>query len=148
MIESSESKYEKLVFVVEENDGSSTCESVWVRAVGDSLYCVDNIPFFVDDVSIGDVISAEVVDNVNYFKEIVERSGSSIVRVMVNDELYVEEAINKLQEFGCHTERMLPKVFALEVPAELSFENIIDYLWQGEQSKRWIYETSCLRHEY
>ncbi|WP_410963932.1 DUF4265 domain-containing protein, partial [Salmonella sp. ZJHZ20_0162] len=58
----------------------SETESLWALPSGKG-FKLDNIPFYVKGVSVGDVVSAEEIDGNLCMKEILEPSGHSTVRL-------------------------------------------------------------------
>jgi hypothetical protein len=84
----------------------TTSEFLWCVPTKRGSYVVDNIPFFAREISLGDEIAAEKVDNILQFSRVLHESENSTVRVLLKKP-HISEAIrDKLHGFGCGTELM------------------------------------------
>src|SRR5262245_13795257 len=102
--------YQKVVFRLEkdkDDDGypPNDWETLWGVEVGPSLFRIDNIPFFVRGVSCGDLVSVNEVDGELRFDTVVERSGHSVLRVVIYDKSRVQDVREALHQMGVETEQ-------------------------------------------
>jgi hypothetical protein len=108
---------------------------------------VGNVLWFVYDVHLHDVVEAvpEQPGELPTVTRVVRRSGRKTLRVMFDQALPAEAAVDILDELsrvGVTYERGTKRGFyALDVPAEADYQAICDQLQQLEQHGRLIYET-------
>lgn len=125
-------------------------ESLWCTKIGDN-YVVDNIPFIAKRISFGDTITAEYDENedVYYFDDFVRVSGNSTIRLYFSEDKLIEKVRKDLSTWGIESEVfLLRKIVALNVPKEVDYKPIKEYLEDGEKRGLWTYEESCLAHNY
>jgi len=150
MAQATEETLEKVFFHLEcdaEGYPPVSSESLWATPIGKGLYRLENVPFFAREVSYQDIVAVETVDGRHWFKEVIEPSGSSTLRVVVFDISYRHRVIERLRQYGCSIEvSYTPKLFSVEVPKEAPYDEIIDYLNQGYESEELDYEEGCIRH--
>ncbi len=141
---------QKILFVQQVNNNEFETESLWCKEKNDNTYVVDNIPFIAKRISLGDTIKAEYDkdEKAFYFDDFVSVSGNTTVRLYFEIENWIEEAREKLKDFGCDTEVFLSrKILAVNVPHDVDYKPIKEYLDEGEQKGKWSYEESCLAHD-
>lgn len=144
------SERQKVLFVQKNADGEFETESIWCLRDNDN-YIIDNIPFVAKRVSLGDTIKAEydASENAFYFDDFITVSGNTTVRLYFDDESLIEDVRKELNNFGCESEGFLQrKIVAVNVPQNIDYRPVKQYLDSGEQKKIWTYEESCLAHEY
>jgi hypothetical protein len=56
-------------------------ESVNVTEVGRGTYRVENVPFYVRGVSLGDIVTAKERDGELWYRKTIEKSGNGTIRV-------------------------------------------------------------------
>lgn len=129
-------------------------EALWAESVGDNLFRIDNVPFFVKGISCDDVVEA-VADPEGElrFKSLVKSSAHNTFRVIVfresPDQRPLEDRVaelrDRLAEIGCSTELShAPGLVAIDADAE-SANKALEVLRAGEQSDLWEYEEAALR---
>ena len=139
----------KVLFVKKRENGSFEIENIWCNKTVDKYYIVDNIPFVVDRISLGDVIRVELDEEEDryYFEDFVAVSGNSTVQMHVHDEKIISKTRDDLSILGCETEAFLDrKIVAINVPKEISYHPVKVYLDKGEAANNWTYKESCLAH--
>ena len=102
-------------------------------------YRIDNIPFFVDDIACGDVVSAVKTDKGWYcFNTVIAKGGNSTDRLWLGDELSdkAEDVLANLRSLGCRAEVTLGRLIAVDVPPALQ-ERVREFLLQGKQKGHW-----------
>lgn len=138
----------KLKFQIEpDEDGYPPfrVESVWVTPLPDGTYQVDNIPFFAYDAADGDVVTGQEIDGELFFDHLVRPSGNSVVRIIVNDEASIPAVRAQLTALGCDTE-WWGKLVTINVPADVPYDPVYQFLDAGETAGRWGFEESVLKH--
>lgn len=144
------SEIQKVLFVQKLGDNDFETESLWCIKSG-SNFIIDNIPFVAKRISFGDTIKAEYdeEDKAYYFDDFVEISGNSTLRVYFNDASLIEEIRSQLNQLNCESEAFLTrKLIAVNVPKEIDYRPIRKYLEKGEVNGLWVFEESCLCHQY
>ena len=140
----------KVFFVQEADNGEYETESVWCHVHGD-YFIIDNIPFVAKRISLGDVIKAEFDQEEEryYFEDFVSISGNTTVRIFVYDDDLIEPIRKWLSDSGCESEVLQVRgIVAVNIPKVLSYTPIKAFLEIGEQRGQWVYEESCLVHDY
>jgi hypothetical protein len=141
---------EKVFFVQKIGEDEFETESLWCTKAGDN-YIIDNIPFIAKRISLGDTIKAEYDedDKAYYFDDFVAVSGNSTIRIYFDDENIIEEIREYLKELNCESEAFLSrKLVAVNIPKQIDYKPIKEYLEKGEVNRLWTYEESCLVHQY
>lgn len=121
-------------------------EVMWASQTGKGLFRVDNIPFFARGVSPGDAVSVEPSGDELYFREVVERSATSVLRVFATVETEVQSLRDSLRAMNCESELShLPRLFAVEVPASVVLQSVLAFLQSAESQGRLDYEEASVR---
>src|SRR4051812_4703616 len=74
----------KIFFPLERDDDGyppTDVEALWSIPLGDGTFQIDNLPFYVRNLSLGDVVEVSIRNNRYEFDSIKRRSHNSIVRV-------------------------------------------------------------------
>lgn len=140
----------KILFVQKTSDGEFETEGLWCERK-DNNFIVDNIPFISRNISLGDTISAEFDENDSqyYFDNLISYSGNTTVRVFLYDNEYINTVRDWLDSNNCESEVFLVRnIIAVNIPNEVIYTPIKDFFEKGEKEGRWVYEESCLEHEY
>jgi hypothetical protein len=138
----------KVFFVQETSEGEYETESLWCLKSREH-FILDNIPFIAKRIALGDLIKAEYdeEDGAYYFDEFKEVSGNTTLRMYFNKIELIESVRKRLEEFGCATEAFLArKLIAVNVPKNIEYMSVKQYLEEGERLGEWQYEESCLSH--
>ena len=122
-----------------------TRESLWATPTDDGLYRLDNIPFFAHGVAFADLVSAEAgSEGTLCFTRVTQPSGHATLRVIVFDSADALPLRGDLESLGCDTEQShVPNLFAIDVPPQVSMEDVRRLLNVPGASERWEYEESC-----
>jgi hypothetical protein len=143
-------EHKKITFKLQRDEDGyppNEWESLWGRQIGQNLYEIDNIPFFVRGVSYHDIVSVEEREGSLHFKQMEQPSGHSVVRVVVFEKDGVDHLRRKLSQYSCGTELShLPSLVAVDIPPTVSIEHVLQFLADGEKQGRWEYEEASLRH--
>jgi len=142
--------YVKVLFKLEKEDEDHPpvdYERLWARPLGEGLFALDNIPFFVRGISAGDVVAAQQGAGEVVFSELVRESGSSTLRVIVFDETRVEDVRRRLQEFGCSTELNVSKMLGVDVPPQVDLHAVRAWLMEEQSAGALEFEDASIRHD-
>lgn len=98
-------------------------ESLWAEIVSDGRYRIDNIPFDVYAVSLGDTVGGDLVDDRIACPEVLARGGHSTYRVLVEDDAGFEsksftEFWRELERLGGSYEVAKRRWIAIDVPPD------------------------------
>ncbi len=143
-------KQAKILFQLEQDDGYPpvSWESVWATKVNENKYKIDNIPFYIQGLSLNDIIEVNEVDGELNFEEIIEASLNSVIRIIIINEGKKDELRSNLKSMGCESELdNFGVLIAVDVPPDVSFNKVADYLQKGEDSGFWEYEEASIRHD-
>jgi len=80
--------YVKVLFDLEQDEDGyppAAAETLWAVRVGDRLFQIDNIPFFVRGIAVNDIVSATPEEGVFRYKEVVQPSGHGTIRLIVSE---------------------------------------------------------------
>jgi len=138
----------KILFHLEQDEDGyppASAETLWAITVGEGLYKLDNIPFFATGVAVEDIVSAELEAGQLVYKDIVQPSGHSTLRVAVYDHDEVPKVHALFKQLGCATEQShLRGLIAIDVPPSVSWDDLRRVLDTGREQDRWDYEEACL----
>ena len=140
----------KVFFVHQHKDGTFETESMWCIKITEDICELDNIPFVATRIALGDVIKVEFDKDQHcyYFDDFVTVSGYSTIRIYFEDENQIQQTRDKLVGFRCESEGFLSrKMIAVNIPTDVAYKPVKDFLDKGEANKQWQYEESCLCHE-
>lgn len=132
-------------FYWHEGEEAERIESMWAIHIGEN-YKIENIPFYVQEYALGDIIKVNEKDGQLYAEELVEESGHSTVQIVFLDENIIGETRDELKSFGCSSE-ISDKTFliALDIPPEISYHGVIrPYLEKGCNTGLWDYQEACI----
>jgi len=125
-------------------------ESLWAKEVGNGgLYCIDNIPFFIRGISLGDIVLVQKLNKELRFDRIIEPSTHSVLRVILFEMENLAALKKQISSFGCEWEAAhIDGLIAIDVPGTVTIEAVLDYLKAGEDEGLWSYEEASLRHAF
>jgi hypothetical protein len=129
-------------------------ERLWAEPLGNNLFKIDNVPFFVKGISCEDVVeaSADSEGELRY-KSLVRPSARNTLRVVMfresPDPRSLAERVavlrSQLAEIGCSTELShVPGLVAVDTDS-VSINRVLDVLRSGEKANLWEYEEAALR---
>ena len=123
-------------------------ESMWAVKVGENEYKIDNIPFYVRGISVGDIVSTKEEDKVLYYNKLLKDSGNCTIRVFIQNE-NVKETEGFLRTFlkekGAEIEGLNEGFFAIDISPSVDLEIIMDHLREGEKRGEWAFEEGKIR---
>jgi Domain of unknown function (DUF4265) len=131
----------KVIFRLEQDEDGyppEDVESLWGVRRADGV-AIDNVPWFVKGVSLGDVVSVvQAPDGAFEFERVVRRSGHSTYRILLlNPAVHgVERTIEELTAMGLAVEEDAG-LLAVDVPPTVSLDSFRKHLLVGVRSGRW-----------
>jgi hypothetical protein len=135
---------QKKILLTYKEDEAYKIESVWATKINEN-YRIDNIPFFAKNIALGDIISVEDDNGELYFDRLIEASGNSVVRLVIFDEKEVDNIGNELVKLGCGWEGShIKSLISVNIPKDVSYKKVKEYLDLGEQKKVFEYQEACL----
>ena len=135
---------QKIIFEYQDASDHYALESAWADKIVDH-YKLDNILFYAPEYSLGDIVSVEERNGELYVTGLVEASGHSTVRILFNNQNDVQSTRDKLKSMGCESELSnISTLIAVDIPPNIPYEKIRDFLIEGEENEKWGYEESCL----
>jgi Domain of unknown function (DUF4265) len=78
---------------------------------------------------------------------VIKHEGHSTFRLIFKEELTIFkqfEAITPLHELGCHFDKALYNMFAINVPPQTDLAQVVKLLKQGEEKGIWEYEEGYI----
>ena len=108
---------------------------------------LDNIPFFAKGVAAGDLVAAQHNNDQLVFDRVIQPGGHSTIRVIMFDLDQKAAVRNELAQLGCETEGShLPKLFAVDVPPEVVYTEIVNLLASKARKDILDYEEAAIGH--
>lgn len=136
----------KILLTYKDDEGNYQVESVWATKQG-GFYRINNIPFLAANVALDDLVSVEKDDNALYFDELIEASGHSTIQMIIFDGDELLQIGKELESLGCTWEGShIKTLIAIDVPKEIDYVDVKNYLDKGEKEERWSYKEACLAH--
>lgn len=128
------------------NDGYyTTTETLWADDLGESRYRLRNSPWYIYNISLGDIVRARPAeDGMLEFVEVLERSGRSTFRVLVRegvDRATFERFWQPLEALGCSYEHAKGRLFAIDAPLGVDLGQVAALLAKGEADAVWDWEA-------
>ena len=126
----------------------SSGESVWAVQLSNSTYQLQNLLFFVDNISYEDVFTVKKVDGILCFDKVFSRSGNSTYRLFRSPEVHQDifaEYLNPLMKHGCGFEYSR-LIYAINIPAVSDIIEIHKLFELGAQAGIWEFEVSHCGH--
>lgn len=125
-------------------------ENLWVKDLGNDQYQIDNIPFFVRNISEGDILTLKGSEYGLTLDKIVEKSSNTTIRIVFFDEYKNENYINsirgELTKLNCESEfNGINDLLAVTVPVNVKIESVRLFLDKEASLDRIDYEESSLR---
>jgi hypothetical protein len=116
-------------------------ELLWARLVSDGVYRVDNIPFFVRGISLGDEVCVDTVDGDLVYRGVHRQGGHRTIRLLVGDEAQVPRIRDELRALGCPSELShIPILVAVDIPPDIPESVIRGYLDRSMHAGVFEYE--------
>ncbi|BEP33262.1 hypothetical protein GmRootV59_02360 [Variovorax sp. V59] len=96
-------------------------ESLWCTPIGDNIYQVGNVPYFVKDIRYRDKIKVTYDKGVAWFESVLEPSDYSTVHVFCFDPKKAQSLLKWAKKNGCIFEvAYKANYFAIGIPPSIS----------------------------
>lgn len=135
----------KLRFPYTNSKGETETETMWVIERDDG-YELDNIPFYVEELALGDIVTASPdASGILWFSKLVRPSGHSTIQIWFSSEGEIDRVREALSQMGCSSEVSdLPRLVAVDVPPHVPYSKVKALLDEGERSGQFEYQEACL----
>jgi hypothetical protein len=119
----------------------------------DDYFQLESIPFYLKNVSRGDIIRAEIVQNkeiqegeIFQFEDVVDRGGHNTYRLLLRKKRPNDPAFttDELLKKGLSVEEQYGDFFAIDVPPAVDQQAIDSYLRAERRSGRWELQDGYL----
>jgi hypothetical protein len=130
----SRSSSAKVLFRIQDEDGSTSVETLWATDLGNDHYKLDNSPFHAYSVSWEDVVYAPFDEDQGFpaFRSVATKSGNRTIRLILDPPFAPgnpsDLMLQKLLAFGCCYEGANKTYIAVNIPADVDLQVIRDYL--------------------
>lgn len=128
----------KVLFRVENQDGSVDTETLWATSLGEEIYRLENSPFYAYGVSWLDEVYAPLDPNEGLptFNKVVRASGHKTLRIILDPPAEEgnssTEILNKVNEYGATYEGANKSYIALDIPVDGDFLGLCEFLTSAE----------------
>jgi Domain of unknown function (DUF4265) len=142
---------DKVIVLLSENWHGNTTETLWVVPwFKENSFQIKNVPFYVKGISLDDIIIAEEIDGIKFFRSVLKNGGHSTYRIFLNENIR-EETFETywlpLQNLGCTYEKAFIRFYSIDVPAETDVNKAYVLLENGEKNHIWDFEEGKFGHE-
>ena len=122
-------------------------EQLYAWPVGDGFQ-IDNVPFFVKDIAVGDVVAARPRETGWYqFDHVVRANGHSTFRIWLAQKASAAPTvIEKIRQMGCQAELTLNRLIAIDAPPAQE-PALWEYLQRGMTRGDWDLQVGCSRRD-
>lgn len=130
----------KVLFDLEDNE----VEALWAAPEGEG-YRLDNIPFYIRGIALGDVVRASTdTDGALRYAELLRASEHSTVRLWFEDADHVQAVRRSLRTRGCASELELDRLVAVDIPPHVPYAEVRAFLDAQEAAGVLEYEEGCV----
>ena len=119
-------------------------EQLWAKQIKENRFEICCIPFFVNDLALGDSVETEQQEEKKYaVSRIIKKSGRYTFRVWFLDTSSREEIINQIEKFGCLIEQRssVRNLIAIDAAKTDAAQRIANFLYLQEETGKLNYET-------
>jgi hypothetical protein len=112
----------------------------------DERYEIDNIPFYVTSLAMGDLVAVRRDENgLLWFTEVTQSGGHTTIQILFADAQDVASFRAQLDQMGCSSEQSdISELIAVDIPPAVKYEKIKSMLDEGEREGRFEYQEACL----
>jgi len=141
----------KIAFpIADQNDAGFEIERLWAIHLNDDIYTIDNSPYQVYGISVGDRVFAERKNGELVFAGVAERGRHSTYRVKLPvgcDHIYFLRCWKELDQLGCTYEGASGerRLYSIDVPEPERIADVYRVLQEYEDLNVWEFEEA---HHY
>jgi hypothetical protein len=139
----------KIYFPLERDEDGyppSDVEGLWAIPRGEETFQVDNLPFYVRDISLGDIVATNNRNGRHEFIGLKTKSKNSNLRVSMKKENERKKVLQELEELGGQFETGADLI-AILVPEGVPLKPIRTYLWRKYDEGVLDFEEASIRHD-
>jgi Domain of unknown function (DUF4265) len=108
-------------------------ENLWATDIGNGLYRIKSVPFFIYGISVGDVVSAKPdSDGRLQFVAVERTSKNRTLRARAQEfdvsDQRCKDLTRELNSLGCTAETLKPRVIAISIPSEVDLQAVTNLL--------------------
>lgn len=108
-------------------------------------YRVDNIPFYVPNIALGDLIKVEKVNGELWFEDLIRASGNSVIQLRILTNSSQSDVGRIFEKLGCEWEGSdRADLIAISVPSQIDYAIVEEILVEGDRNGKWDYREACL----
>lgn len=142
----------KMIFpIAQDEDGypAVSSEGLWVKALADGKFEIDNVPFFVPNIAVGDIVSGRFDDaGILRYEGTVRISSNSTIRIVFFESAEKSRLLKAISELGCDYEILEnDNLFALDVPASANAAAVLSLLRRAFDADELDYQESAMRYD-
>ena len=117
--------------------------------MGNNQFKIDNIPFFITNLSLGGIVTVVVQpDGMLEYDKTVQSSSNSTIRIIFHDQDQIPIVIKYLNSLGASQEiSHIPSLIAFNIPESVDVKILLEYLDNGKNVDLCGCEISALRWE-
>lgn len=113
------------------------------------LVRIDNVPFFVEDIAIGDLVQCDKAPNCEHyqFSSVVDEGPNKSISIILIDDSVKEGLYQTLKKFGCYCEYgefQHFNMFAVNCGETVNFVELQSYLMESELNGKISYAELCI----
>lgn len=121
-------------------------ESMWAKPLGNNLFKIKNIPFYVYGLNFHDIVraTADPEELKPRIRELVEPSGHKTFRVFFNKDIkrgQQEKVLDLMKELTISYERANDTFFSLDMEPTGNYQGVFDRLEEFEKQNILDFET-------
>jgi len=121
-------------------------ETLWGIILSDNNCIVDNMPFYIYDLSFGDTISFKKVDDEFYFDKLINKSSYSLIRVFCKNKNVMEKLKLELEAHNCKWEYSNTfSLASIAIPKDIILKDIEKIISKHKEFEFIEYEIACNR---
>lgn len=123
-------------------------ESVWAERKGENIYKIKNIPFYSKEVCLDDEVNtSKGSDGEAVFVDVISDEGNSTVRIIFfgDDEGLSGMVMTEISDMGCSWEGMGKEFYSVNVPENVDFDDVAEYLERKSEAGVLDYEYGMVR---
>ncbi|WP_454046936.1 DUF4265 domain-containing protein [Chryseobacterium sp. Marseille-Q8038] len=120
-------------------------EKLWIEKKNDLEYQIKNIPFFAPNLAYNDIISVDNDEGELYFEDLIRASEHSTIQIVFFNLESIKDVTNDIEKMDCSWEGIDNQhIIAIDVPKNVDYKKIREYLDKKLNSKILDYKESCL----
>lgn len=124
-------------------------ESLWAAPLGNSLFQLRNVPFYLMGISYDDVVQAKDKDKDLWISGVHSRGGHSTYRFITLDGVLEEQwrpYWQPMADIECTYERATDRLFSVDIPPNVDIYNAYSLLDAGEKAGIWGFQEAHCGH--